>query len=68
MKNLLCTIELIFISIASISCSIDNFINGCNLITTAGENNIATGIMTIILAISVDVLAIIYYQFYKLLE
>ena len=66
MGKLFYTIELIIVLIAAISCSINNFISGCDLVRTIGEYNIVTGITEIILSISLMSLAIVLYQFYKL--
>lgn len=66
MGKLLYTIELVIVLLATISCSINNFINGCDLIRITVEYN--TGILEIILAITVTVLGITYYQFYKLVD
>lgn len=66
MGKLLYTIELIIVLLAIVSCSINNFINGCDLIRITGEYT--AGILEIILAIVVTVLGITYYQFYKLVD
>ena len=66
MRILFYTIELILVLIATISCSINNFINGCVLVGTVEKYSIVTGITEIILSISLICLSIAFYKFYKL--
>ena len=66
MRTLFYTIELIIVLIAIVSCSINNFINGCVLVGTFNKYRIGTGVMEIILSISLMILLIVFYQLYKL--
>ena len=68
MEDLFYKFELIFVLVASAMSFLNTFATGCELIKTVGKYNMAMGIVTIILSITVTVLAIAYYQFYKLLD
>ena len=65
MRKLLYMIEFVFILIVSIMCSINNFIAGC---ISIGNYNMIMGTTKIILSLSLLVLIVSYYQFYKLIK
>ena len=53
-----------FVVFAAVACSVNKFVIGCEFINT----DVIFGYMNIISSLAVLGLAVVYYQFYKLLK